>query len=128
MCKLVAAKDDPDTDDYFDALEGGNDDAIQTALSTVEAKKLLSIMQERQAEWVNRWVVEMIRIAKPGAPVIIELLAPPYCQKKHDWGGVDSDFWETGVEKYGWDVVPGSITRVDPEHATRYNIVMLKNA
>jgi hypothetical protein len=88
-------------------------------------QKLLEIMQERQEEWFANWVSQMVRIAKPGAPVIIEELAPPYCQAKRDWGGVTKDFWKQGVERYGWDIDPSSIAFHDRKK--RYHVFMKKN-
>ncbi len=69
-----------------------------------KSQKLLAIMQECQEDWFSNWVSQMIRIAKPGAPVIIEELAQPYCQILRDWDGVTKDFWKQGVERYGWDI------------------------
>jgi hypothetical protein len=34
--------------------------------------------QERQNDWYGAWVGEMIRIAKPGAPIIVEQVSYPY--------------------------------------------------
>ena len=95
-----------------------------------EAEKLVEIMQERQEDWFGLWVSEMIRIAKPGAPVIIEQVSQPYCTDTEDWGGVPAGFWKAGITKYGWDIDISSITMEDDEvfKTTRYHVFMKKNS
>jgi hypothetical protein len=94
-----------------------------------EAEKLVEIMQERQEDWFGLWVSEMVRIAKPGASVIVEQVSVPYCNDIEDWGGVPREFWKTGVEKYGWDIDPTSIAmqRDQVFKETRYHVFMRKN-
>jgi hypothetical protein len=70
---------------------------------------------------------EMLRIAKPGAPVIIELNAPNICESD-DFGGVNSDYWTTGAATYGWDIVQSSIKTEKYSHLDRYHVFMMKNA
>lgn len=85
-------------------------------------------MQKLQDDWYSSWVVEMIRIAKPGVPVIVEEVAWPLCVTRHDWGGVSHDFWRSGVARYGWDIDPASI--VFENHTVsstkRYHVFMRK--
>lgn len=49
-------------------------------------QKLVEIAQERNEDFYGKWVSEMIRIAKPGKPVIIEHVSQPKCTDKRDWG------------------------------------------
>mmetsp|Transcript_12838 Transcript_12838/g.16824 ORF Transcript_12838/g.16824 Transcript_12838/m.16824 type:complete len:315 (-) Transcript_12838:626-1570(-) len=91
--------------------------------------KIVELMQKRQEDWFDLWVSEQIRIAKPGAPVIIEQLTKPVCEEMDDWGGVRKDFWKDGVARYGWDIDPDSIEfAVDTVmEVGRYNVFMRKN-
>ena len=92
-----------------------------------KSSKLNEVAQSRQEDWFGLWVKEMIRIAKPGAPVIVENVAPPYCDKMSDWGGVEKDFWPRAVEKYGWDVDPNSFSFADDVYTKgRYQVAMRK--
>jgi hypothetical protein len=93
-----------------------------------EAVKLRNIAQERQEDWIASWVTEMVRIAKPGAPVIVESLSPPYCEILYDFGGITKDFWARAIDKYGWDVDPASIVfGNDMLYAKRYHVALRKN-
>ena len=94
------------------------------------------LMAQEQAlveDFFANWTGEMIRIAKPGAAIIVESIAYPKCQVG-DWGGVDKKWWSLAVTKYGWDVDPviGIETmEFDPDahHETldhRYNVKMIK--
>jgi hypothetical protein len=90
--------------------------------------KLKEIAQQLQEDWFAGWVGEMIRIAKPGAPVIVENIAPPYCKYRSDWGGVDKEFWSSAIGKYGLDIDPSSITFMQSVHSKqRYHAAMRKN-
>jgi hypothetical protein len=60
--------------------------------------------QHLQEEWYAQWVGEMIRIAKPGAKVIVEQVSYPLCRAYYDWGGVSQNFWNRSMAKYQWDV------------------------
>jgi hypothetical protein len=94
-----------------------------------EAEKLRAIFQERQEDWMALWVTEMVRIAKPGAPVIVESIAPPYCEILYDYGGLSKDFWARAIDKYGWDVNPASVVfGNDMSHEEeRYHVALRKN-
>lgn len=64
----------------------------------------------------------MIRIAKPGAPVIVEQVSYPFCEAQFDWGGVGQDFWAT-VE----DIDPATIEFEDDRlFRKRYHVFMRK--
>lgn len=70
----------------------------------------------------------MVRIAKPGAPVIIEQVSKPYCSNIDDWGGVSPKFWIMGTRIYDWDVDPTSIDMAtDKVFGGRYHVFMRKN-
>jgi hypothetical protein len=91
-----------------------------------KASKLREIAQQRQEDWIALWVSEMVRIAKPGAPVIIEALAVPSCDHITEWG-VRKDFWSKAIDKYGWDLDPASITFGDDfQNQNRYHVAMRK--
>ena len=92
-----------------------------------KSSKLNEVAQSRQEDWFGLWVKEMIRIAKPGAPVIVENVALPYCRATTDWGGVEKDFWPRAVEKYGWKVDPDSFVLEDYAACVgRYHVAMRK--
>ena len=72
----------------------------------------------------------MTRIAKPGAPVIIENTAPPLCAEHHDWGGVTQDWYVQRARDniYNWDVDPSSMVFEDAQtFSHRYHLFMKKN-
>lgn len=86
------------------------------------------LAQTRQEDWYAQWVGEMIRIARPGAPVIVEQVSYPQCEAYFDWGGVGKDFWKQAVEKYNWDIDPKSIDMEDDTiFRRRYHVFMRKN-
>ena len=91
-------------------------------------QKLAEVAQQRQRDWFGKWVSEMVRIAKPGAPVIIEQVSYPFCEAEFDWGGVDQDFWtDYAIDKYGWDIDPTSIAFEDDRlFRKRYHVFMRK--
>jgi hypothetical protein len=93
-------------------------------------KTLNNVMQQRQEDWFGKWVGEMARIAKPGVPVIVEQVSLPYCLARHDWGGVDRDFWisHAKANTYHWNINPKSIEFApDTIFKSRYHVFMLKN-
>ena len=91
------------------------------------ALELTELAQARREDWVGNWVKQMIRIAKPGAPVIVESVPPPFCTLTWDWGGVDKDFWPRAVNKYGWDVDPTSFSFADDTiFYLRHHVAMRK--
>jgi len=93
-------------------------------------ERILRNMQRIQEDWFDAWVSELIRIAKPGAPVLIEQVAHNICTSLDDWGGVDDEFWlQHGIHRYGWDIDPASIEFQNDEtmEIGRYNVMMRKN-
>jgi hypothetical protein len=93
-----------------------------------EMVKLAVKMQERQNDWYGQWVGQMIRLAKPGAPVIVEQISYSFCSAIYDWGGVDQDFWPAAIDRYQWDVDPDSfVFEWDTIFRKRYHVYMKKN-
>ncbi len=95
-----------------------------------EAKQIATQAQKAQENWSAAWVLEMIRIAKPGAPIIAENLDESICQNQGGWGGVDKAWWKTAISAYGFDIDPESIVIRPSGLKTmkkRYNILMRKN-
>uniref|UniRef100_A0A7S2U5Y6 Uncharacterized protein n=1 Tax=Attheya septentrionalis TaxID=420275 RepID=A0A7S2U5Y6_9STRA len=91
------------------------------------AQRIATEYQQAQEEWFAKWVHELIRIAKPGAPILIENVPPRLCSHFTDYtSGVAKDFWTRGVETYGWDVDVDSIQTVDMESPFqfRYSVFM----
>lgn len=78
---------------------------------------------------MNKWISEMIRIAKPGKPVIAEAVSDHICERSGEMGLVPRTFWKEAVAKYGWDVNPDSIV-IENNKALhwRYNVFMRKNS
>jgi SAM-dependent methyltransferase len=84
-------------------------------------------MQQLQEDWFAAWLSEMIRIARPGVPVLVEEVSLPLCEAPNDWGGVSQDFWTRAVHKYSWKIEKDSI-RIDNEFRgnSRYYVAMKK--
>lgn len=95
---------------------------------TEEQRQELERMQTLQNDWWGSWVSEMIRIAKPGVPVIVEEVPLPLCSTLRDWGGVSRDFWMTGPSKYGWPIDPLSTVFENRtvSDGPRYHVFMRK--
>lgn len=97
------------------------------------AKRLGELQQEATEDWFAKWVSELVRIAKPGKPIIVENVALPICGgAPGDWGGVSREWWKSAVVKYKWDVdiesiVTKSIKKNGKIFDTRYNVFMRKN-
>ena len=104
-----------------------------TLMTDWKSAALQQATQKRHNDWYGQWVAEMVRVAKPGAAVIIEQVSDPYCDDHHmdEWGmGVPYSFWNDAIEAYHWDVDPESIefgmdALFPTEH--RYHVFMLKN-
>ena len=95
------------------------------------AYKLRAIGVQNQEDWFGKWVAEMARIAKPGAPVIAEEVSQPTCDAPDDWDGVSKSFWYEAAKKntYDWNIDPDSIEMMDHTRTgTRYNVFMRKLA
>ena len=88
------------------------------------------LAQKAQEEWYAKWVGEMIRIAKPGAPVLVEQVSYPYCQAYFDWGGVGQEFWKrqvlSGQRHWGEIDVESIEFEDDTIFRRRYHVAMRK--
>ena len=97
--------------------------------------KLAKLDQKAQEDWYAAWVVELVRVAKKGRPIIVEQVSLSLCDgAPNDWGGVSKDWWAGAVSTYGWDVDVDSIIIENSRHSTnketylgRYNVFMRKN-
>jgi hypothetical protein len=95
----------------------------------LKSAKLLKLTQARQDDHVGQWINEMIRIAKPGKPVIAELVSPHVCEPNDLMGLVPRSFWKPAVDKYGWDIDPESVViETNQLMHSRYNVFMRKNS
>ena len=95
---------------------------------TEQDKVLSERAQRRQEDWYASWVSAMIRIAKPGAPVIVEQVSYPLCDALFDWGGVPQSFWREAIRSNGWDIDPSSVVfDTDSIFRRRYHVSMRKN-
>lgn len=112
---------DEDDDDKWDQICDG------ASKHQWMAEKLKTISTQRQEDWYGKWVGEMARIAKPGAPVIVEEVSQPFCVVKTDWDGVSRSFWHDAAKKntYDWNIDPESIEMMD-HRKTRYCVFMRK--
>jgi hypothetical protein len=97
-----------------------------------DAQQQIQKMYQIQEDWYAKWVGEMIRIAKPGSPVMVEEVPVPKCDDYHDNGGVSQEFWlDTTDKKYkSWNQVdPTSIHFMQAHRGdtdTRYHVAMMK--
>jgi hypothetical protein len=92
-----------------------------------EGNMLKEFAQQRQEDWFGLWVGQMARIAKPGAPLIVENASPPFCAEMEDWGGVTKEWWSTAIDKYDWGLDPESIEfGEDHIQEHRYHVFMRK--
>ena len=73
------------------------------------AMRQLKQMDAIQEDWYKTWVGEMIRIAKPGAKVVVEQVSRPFCDSVEDFGGVDPEFWKRQVQTEAWPIEKGSL-------------------
>jgi hypothetical protein len=97
-----------------------------------KADTLLQVAQHEQDLWYALWLQNMVRIAKPGAAIIIEQVSDAYCSNGLDTlgGGVRREFWPRAIEEYDMDV---DLSTVEFESDAlfpklrRYNVFMRKN-
>lgn len=86
--------------------------------------------QDLVEEWYSKWVKELIRITKPGKPIIVEQVSLPTCLDSNDWGGVGRMWWYRAMKKYDWNVDGDSIVIKslydNMKKGKRYNVFMLK--
>eukprot|EP00977_Amphora_coffeiformis_P018892 scaffold6781_cov204-Amphora_coffeaeformis.AAC.7 len=87
------------------------------------------LLQQRQEDWFALWVHEMLRLAKPGAVVGVEMISYPQCDDLDEWGGVSHEFWHAAVDRYGWDADPASVVIRDAHMpGRRYHVSMRKKS
>ncbi|KAG7349205.1 hypothetical protein IV203_011802 [Nitzschia inconspicua] len=113
-----------------EAVRNNHDDESDSSSTFWMAHELHQIMQQRQADWLGRWVNEMVRIAKPGAPIVVEnvQIGESVC---NIGGGVVQSFWKTHASEntYNWNVDLASVIwEIDPIVTFRYNVVMRKRS
>jgi len=89
----------------------------------------IELMQRQQNDWFHAWIVEMIRIAKPGTILSVDEVSRPLCEERGDWGGVPPSYWQKGKEVYGWDIDPKSIVfgKDNIFSSNRYHVLMQKS-
>lgn len=78
------------------------DDSYTKYVQVCEDASLTALRDEaqnRQNAWYAAWVREMVRIAKPGAPILIEQVSYPFCEAYFDWGGVSRRFWHAAYRR-----------------------------
>ena len=95
--------------------------------SNQTARDLLELAQQKQNEWFDHWISEMVRLAKPGGAIVIEDLSMEFCKMPTDYGGVPKKFFEQHSEKWGTHSL--KYGKRDPTYSKskRYHIVMIKN-
>lgn len=102
-----------------------------------EKQELAKNEQQLQHDWYASWIQEMIRIAKPGKPIVAESNCESVCKhfreypKIHDWGGVDKKWWSNAISTYNWNVDPSSLVIQDEKTTKewkypRYHVFMRK--
>jgi hypothetical protein len=128
LCALKSTNSTRNSDNDDDTIALSIDQKRSSIFQ--EQEQQLFRLQRRQEDWFGAWVTEMIRIGKPGAPIIVEQISRPTCDSPEDWGGVAEDFWrEEAVKRYGWNVDIESIATEDDllSKGKRYNVVMQKS-
>jgi hypothetical protein len=84
--------------------------------------------QHKQNAWYRSQVEEMIRIAKPGAPIMVEQVSYPLCEVLSDGGGIYQSFWKSNIDIHAWDIDTDSVKFVqDSIFRHRYHVFMRKN-
>lgn len=100
--------------------------AYQAICENKTNPELVQQMQQAQEEFFGQWVTEMIRLARPGAPVIVEQVSLPLCEAYYDWGGVPREFWNASIAN--WPVDDTSLLfENDTIMRGRYHVFFRKN-
>lgn len=129
----ISSQPDPwkeESDDRNNLLH--RDEICQDKKHDWKSAALWGIAQKEQNQWHAQWLANMVRIAKPGAPIIVEQVSTAYCSNGLDaWGeGVSHTFWQQTIEDFDLDVDIASVQfEVDIlfPSARRYNVIMRKN-
>lgn len=124
--------------DTFDLVYTGyitpHPDPLRTGLSTQsdldryymaacrENATLRDQAQAAQDAWYTQWVHELVRIAKPGASILMEQVSHPLCEALFDWGGVSPDLFATQIQ----GVRPKIVYANDTLFTRRYHVHLIK--
>lgn len=94
----------------------------------MEAVETLERAQIVQQQFYAQWVSEMIRIAKPGQPVVVEQVSQEKCNQITDNGGVAPEWWKEAIHVYRWPVEPDSLAfgKDYVFNTNRYHVFMRK--
>lgn len=122
---LVSGEEEEELRDAYARLcheaskEGGDSDE----------QRRVHLLQQRQNDWYATWVKEMLRLAKPGAVVGVEMITYPLCEDLDEGGGLDHNFWRRGVRE-DWDVDPASLVIWEAHSmpGRRYHVLMRKRS
>lgn len=98
------------------------------AAKEIHALQQLEDAQLVQQDFYAKWVMEMIRITKPGQPIVIEQVSREKCDQITDNGGVAKEWWLQAIRHYKWPVDPDSLA-FGKDHVfdtDRYHIFMRK--
>ena len=68
----------------------------------------------------------MLRIAKPGAPVIVEHVSLPLCDSEFDFGGVPMTFWNTTASWTSRIKLGSVVIKPDKLATDRYHVFLRK--
>ena len=113
--RFPKGKSDDNVYDYYEQICEGR---------VYEHKKLRKKWRRKQEAWYEQWVGEMIRIAKPGVPIILEQVSVDFCDNREDWDGVSRSYWERQVEQ--WGTVEDLQMETNENDELRYNVFMRK--
>ena len=91
-----------------------------------KSEMLINILQENQQTWFAQWATEMIRIAKPGKPIIFEQVSS-VANCDNGMGGVPPKFWKQSIHNYQWDVDLSSVKFWKLQREERYHVFMKKS-
>ena len=117
-------------DESLSLLQSSNVET--TCAQTTRADKL----QTRTEQIYKQWVSEMIRVAKPGARIVVENVSPPLCSA--DWeeqnnsnqaGGVSPEWWHTAIQNDDFSIDETSLSFVNSQLFVKdYHVAMTKKA
>ena len=87
--------------------------------------------QKLQEDWHSAWIKELIRIAKPGALIVVEDVAFSVCSAQdipmdEGWGGVDPEWWLVAPYLYDWGIYVSSMRGHRSWYMNRYNVSFRK--
>lgn len=107
---------------YIDPIDN---QSVQEVEEICQKPNLRMMDQQAQEKWYERWILELIRIAKNGKWIIIEEVSLPLCHPYSDgYGGVTQDWWRENVHR--WNIDENSLQFENPWRVHRYNVIMRK--